>query len=48
MVKIDNLNQTQTNPNTGVDNQPNNQNQNQKPNSLITTIGSLLPLVPFA
>ena len=49
MVKIDNLNQSQT-ENGGFENQPNpNQlTQNQsKPNSLITTIGQLLPLAPF-
>jgi len=52
MVKIDNLQQTSTNQTEsgGFENQPNpNQpTQNQsKPNSLITTIGQLLPLAPF-
>jgi len=49
MVKIDHLNQSQT-ENCGFENQPNpNQpTQNQsKPNSLITTIGQLLPFAPL-
>jgi len=49
MVKIDHLNQSQT-ENCGFENQPNpnQQTQNQsKPNSLITTIGQLLPFAPL-
>src|SRR3954449_8933944 len=59
MVKIDNLNnQTQTNQTesrgsqtSGFDtqtNQTNNQSQTQKPSGLLTIIGQLLPLAPFA
>jgi len=52
MVKIDNLQQTSTNQTEsgGFENQPNpnQQTQNQsKPNSLITTIGQVLPLAPL-
>src|SRR5947208_2532345 len=51
MVKIDQLNQSQTESggtqnSTSPQTQP-TQNQS-KPNSLITTIGQLLPLAPFA
>ena len=36
--------------NCGFDNQinPNNQTSNQKPSGLLTIIGQLLPLAPFA
>ena len=49
--KKENPNNTNQTDNCGFanqTNQPNNQTQNQKPSGLLTIIGQLLPLAPFA